>query len=368
MGNPLYSIVITFHKHEQFLIYCITALLPTIPENTEIIIIGEGLSSPSLKRSLTDSRIKLISLDSAIPYPAAINKSVEYSRGSTLIFLDQDTVPTKGWFKALTDFKKKNKSKSEIGVLSSKILDPQTGLIIDFVIVFTKYNAPHPWRGCKPDFPLCQNSYKTQAACSAAMMVDKKVFELVGGMDQDQPYSYCDIDFCLRVKDKGYETWVVSDALIYHYNGIPKSGQKHLKEDTKGQFFGKNYSRIRLDMEHYFNLNWSFFIENNQVEPQYFLINMMTVIDKKWYEDLIESTLRIEVLDQINVSILERDSTRIDLYKTLSWPTMRKKLPLLFLVDYSVSLKENELWHSSRDCQNDLVIDRNGNICMFRDL
>ncbi len=368
MADVEHSFIITFHKEEQFLIFCLNALLPNIPKNAEVIIIGVDLDSSVLHSHLRDNRIRLIELVEAIPFPEAVNKASQRAKGKVLILLDQDVIPFNNWFQKMSSFQRRISKSGRMCIVSSKLLDTQTGRIIDFGIGFTKYNAPHPWRGRKPGFELCRSPYKTQAACSAALMIDKKLFDLLGGLDRDLPHSYSDIDLCLRAKEHGFDTWVVADAMAYHYNGIPKSNQGHYKGDTKALFSAKNHQRTELDMEKYFLLNWNLFKAKNAIQNSYFLIDMTTVIDRDWHLNLITQAFSLKILDQITLPFHKRDDHQIDLYSSISWSTLRKKLPLVFLVDTMLSLKGNDLWINSRNCQNDVIMDRNGNITLFNDI
>ena len=101
MADVEYSFIITFHKEEQFLIHCLNALLPNIPKDAEVIIIGVGLDSSILNSHLRDNRIRLIELIEAIPFPEAINKASQRAKGEVLILLDQDVIPFNNWFQKI---------------------------------------------------------------------------------------------------------------------------------------------------------------------------------------------------------------------------------------------------------------------------
>lgn len=366
MDNPKYSIIIPFHVNEIQLEYCLRGILFNNPIDSEIIIIGHN--PPNIKDKFDNKRIKIIELQSPAPYPKAINTAVKQSKGQDLLFLDQDTYVFENWFNNIIKFYTEKSKEEQVGIVSSKLICPTSGKIIDFGIAFTKYNAPHPWKGCDPDFVLTNQNYKVQAACSAAMLINKELFLSVGGFDEELPYSYCDIDLCLRLKEKEYSTWIVNDAKAYHFNGLPKSNIDFYKQDTKALFYVKNYHRIEHDMAKYMYANYQFFISKHQKQSAYFLIDMTTVIDRDWYLQYIRDYLEFNILDGITLPYAKRDSSGISLYNSLSWSVLRKKIPIIFFVDIINSLIENALWFSSRDCSRDLIIDRNGNIVTIYDL
>ena len=45
-------------------------------------------------------------------------------------------------------------------------------------------------------------------------------------MDEDIPYSYTDCDYCFRLRDIGFETWVSAGAIAYHKGGTDPNNSK----------------------------------------------------------------------------------------------------------------------------------------------
>lgn len=364
-----FSIIIPFHRASIELEYCLGNLYPQLPKNCEVIVVGHFSNAEfELLNTTKNKPLEVLSLDRPHTYPQAINIGAEEAKGRYLIFLDSDTVPCKNWFQSLTSFYIEKRNRESVGIVSSKMISPKTGRIVDFGIGFTSYNAPHPFRGYRKDHPLTRQSYRAQAACSAAMMLEKEVFKNVGMLDTELPYSYCDIDLCLRIQELGLQTWLVSDAEIYHYNASSKSGKNFLKEDTKAMFSAKNHDRIQSDMLKYLLINWKYFLDRNSIEDEYFLIDLSTVIDRNWYQEILTKEFQLSVVDQITVSLQQRDNQYIDLYRLLTWGIVRKTLPLVFLVDSMLGLSQNDLWFRSRPLKNDLIVDRNGNVTKYEDL
>ncbi len=67
-------------------------------------------------------------------------------------------------------------------------------------------------------------------------------------MDEDIPYSYTDCDYCFRLKNNGFETWVSAKALAYHKGGTDpnnsKSAFSYYRLDAKGYVW---YERLFKD-------------------------------------------------------------------------------------------------------------------------
>ncbi len=93
---------------------------------------------------------------------------------------------------------------------------PLTNRIIDYGIMYSKYNAAHTMMGLLYDHPLAKNG-STCTNCVQCNYDDYQNFvSKIGGMDEDIPYSYTDCDYCFRLRDIGFETWVSAGAIAYH--------------------------------------------------------------------------------------------------------------------------------------------------------
>jgi GT2 family glycosyltransferase len=92
---------------------------------------------------------------------------------------------------------------------------------------------------------VCQNFSAVTAAC---LVVRKQVFQDVGGMDEiNLPVSFNDVDFCLRIQEKGYRNLWTPYAELYHnesasrgYEETPEHQARLAKErDYMQQRWGK---------------------------------------------------------------------------------------------------------------------------------
>ena len=52
---------------------------------------------------------------------------------------------------------------------------------------------------------------------AACMLVDRKVFDEVGGLDERLKVAFNDVDFCMKVREKGYLVVYNPYAELYHY-------------------------------------------------------------------------------------------------------------------------------------------------------
>lgn len=360
-----YSFVIPFHSNKILLQTCIESLYRTVLDNFEIIIVANNYNEKEIDIKFDYPNLKIIKVIKNLYYAAAINLGVSYAKGNYILFCDTDTVYTPNWFEKLTYSFHNNLN---IGFASPKLLNPADGRIIDFGIAFTHFNGPHPFKGCLPTDSLVQKSYYPQAACSASGIINKDIFQKIGGFNEDLGYSYADIELCLRLREKGLYTLCVANSYVYHKgNSVLNEMNTFIKSDIKARFMRYNSSKIKVDLKEYYKISLKGFLQNHTIKTDYFLVDMSSVYDKEWYYEIFKE-LNISVCDFYHSSINTRDIQKINLYEKLPVYIQLLKYPIIYFVDEFISLQKNILWMQLRNISEDLVIDRNANIRKLQEI
>ena len=82
-------------------------------------------------------------------------------------------------------------------------------------------------------------------------MVSKNIFEELGGFDEENlPIAYNDIDFCLRLNEKGYLVVYTPFAILYHH----EAASRGYREDPEAYFMLRNWKEV-IDRDPYYNPN-----------------------------------------------------------------------------------------------------------------
>ena len=68
-------------------------------------------------------------------------------------------------------------------------------------------------------------------------MVKASVYREVGGFDETLAVAYNDVDFCLRIRDMGYQVLFTPYAECYHHESISRGSDK--KGEKKERFEGE---------------------------------------------------------------------------------------------------------------------------------
>lgn len=360
---PQYSIIVPFHSNERLLRLCLRTLRATVPPDVEKIVVLNNHRAEQLPSDLGASDLRVVRHEESLGYSRAVNIGAGLARGRTLVFCDADTFYAGEWFSGLTHF---HRSTPNVGLASSRLLDPRTGRVLDYGVAFTKYNAPHPQRDVRADAPPVARPRLVQAACSANMIIDADLFSRVGMFDENLHNAYMDLDLCLRLKESGRDCWVVSQSTAFHRGDSAHTHRAAYWADVKATFAAKNAGRIRQDMHRYFEESLAAFRLTHEFAAGYLLIDLSSVIDRSWHYDVLRE--HIKLLSIYDYYPGARDLANIPLIDHLGINVLESRTAILYLADRFVSLQPNRMWLDMRCRKDDLVVDRNANVALLAEV
>ena len=363
-----YSVIIPFHSNANILSVCVDSLIGSMDlSESEIIIVDNNADGSQMPHELhLDKYCKIIYSKENLMYPKAINIGSEKASGEYLIFCDADTCVTKGFQIGLLDALKN----PNVGYASSMLLNMKTGNVIDFGITSSYYNFPHPFAGRPKNFNLVNETHYPLAACAACSAIKRDLFWDMGGFDSELVHSYSDIDLCLRLIKSDFKTACVANSIVYHCgsstNGSGMSAS--LKEDTKGIFCAK-HPNVPVKIKTYLDKASAYFASMVNIKSiDYFVIDCSTIANPEIYIDTIVNNLNIKETMRYRHPYSQRDAHFIDLLNFVPHSIRNYKVPILYFVDNFLSLKDNILWKICRSDYDDIVVDRNANIELLRNI
>lgn len=361
--HPEYSIIVPFHSNERPLRLCLETLLKTVYSDVEKIVILNNHRADELPSDISTSHFRVVRYEESLGYSRAVNIGASLAHGQILIFCDADTFYVGDWFPRLTDF---YRSMPNVGMASSRLLDPRTGRVLDFGIAFTKYNSPHPQRDMRADEPSVVSARVVQAACSANMIIDADLFCRIGGFDEDLHNSYSDLDLCLRLNESGRTCWVVSQSTAFHCGDSAYTHREAYKADVKAIFAAKNHHRIQPDMQKYFRESLTSFQQSHGFASGYLVVDLSSVVDRAWHYDLLREY--VKVISIYDYSPGARDLSAISLIDHLGINILESRVVILYLADRFISLQSNRMWFDMRRRKDDIVVDRNANVALLAEV
>jgi GT2 family glycosyltransferase len=136
-----------------------------------------------------------------------------------LVFLNNDTVPTAGWLDALVNHAAKTPSAAAVG---AKLLFPN-GEVQHAGVMISQDGWPrHLYAGFPGEHPAVNRSRVVAAATAACLLVRREDFEELGGFDNSFHNGYEDVDFCLRLGQRGREVWYCHSSVVYHLESVTR--------------------------------------------------------------------------------------------------------------------------------------------------
>jgi GT2 family glycosyltransferase len=151
-------------------------------------------------------------------YSALINRAATAAGGEYLLLLNDDVLPIHdNWIEAMLE----HAQRPEVGAVGVKLLYPDNTIQHAGVAVGPCGTAAHIFRGL-PDadeayFRFPQVVRNCSAVTAACLMLRKKVFREVGGLDEKKlPTAFQDVDLCLKIAAKGYYNVYTPHAKLYH--------------------------------------------------------------------------------------------------------------------------------------------------------
>lgn len=364
------SIIMPYHRNKQMLLYTTDLLSKIIPQEVEIIVVGNNNNTEELNVNLSD-RFVYIKYDQSLLYSETVNRGVHAAHGEIITLCDQDIFSYQDWYSPLLN---KLLSDENIGSVSSKLINPINNRIIDFGIEYSQYRILHPFRGIKETHPLVQQDYRVTSTTSATLMLRKEIYEKVGGMDLDMPYCCSDCDIGIKIGKLGLENWVIADSVAYHRgSSSTKNGKSssfsYLKNDSTNMFWAKNFCNIHNSIGKTISAFIQYTKKEMPIEPLYYFVNLSSLREYEWYADYLKSNLPCDICDIHSYpQNLAHYSLPLQIYDSLPYTFMNVQIPIIYFVDYFPSMKNNQIWAHMRNISKDLVLDSHGNLIRLEDI
>ena len=275
--EPLISILIPTKEKLDYLNRCISSILDkTTYKNFEIIIIDTGSRE---KKTLEYYRglgeipnTKIIHWNKRFNYSGVNNFGAENSKGKYLLLLNNDTeIITPNWIEGMLEHAQRDK----IGAVGVKLLYPNNtiqhaGVVLGINGGSGKGVAGHAFRFFDREtqgFPVQKDIIRNYSAVTAAcLMISKEKFKEVGGLDEKFRIAFNDVDFCLKLKEKGYYNLYTPYIELYHHESIsvgkPESQTRDVDEFSKE--INLMYQRWEKDilLDSFYNINLTLITEN----------------------------------------------------------------------------------------------------------
>ena len=274
IGDPMISIVIPNKDHAADLKRCITSILEkSTYENYEIVIVENGSETKEIFDYYTSLKeydnIRVVTYEkpegqNGFNYSAVNNFGVKQTKGDYILLLNNDTeVITVNWMEELLIYAQRE----DVGAAGAKLYYgnktiQHAGVVLQLgahrTAGHSHYGQSRENLGYMGRLCYAQNVSAVTGAC---LLVKKSLFEEVGGLDESFAISLNDVDFCLKLREKGLLNVFTPFAELYHYEsvsrGLDDSGEKAERYNRESAHFREKWKTVLEKGDPYYNPNFS---------------------------------------------------------------------------------------------------------------
>ncbi len=285
IGNPKISIIIPNRDHAEDLRRCIGSIREkSTYDNYEIVVVENNSSSEEIKAYYSEllgfsyeaaakeqgtvlhgeDNITIVIYKGEFNYSAVNNLGVSLSSGDYVLLLNNDTeVITVNWMEELLMYAQRE----DVGAAGAKLYYPDRTIQHAGVVIglgahrtagHTHYKQPRQNLGYMGRLCYAQNVTAVTGAC---LLVKKSLYLQVGGLDEKFAVSLNDVDFCLKLREKGLLNVFTPFAELYHYEsvsrGLDDKGEKALRYEKESERFREKWKAALDAGDPYYNPNFS---------------------------------------------------------------------------------------------------------------
>ncbi len=287
-SRPLISIIIPTKDNKPILENCIKSILnKTTYKNYEILIVDNQSSDYEtveyLKYLNLLENVKILRYNAAFNFSAINNFAANYATGEVIVFLNNDTeVITPQWLEIMLGCLEQPR----VGAVGVKLLYPNGTVQHAGVIIGLHGTADHLFKGYErwEEGYMCRAILQQDlsAVTGACLMTWKRLFEELKGFDEvNLPITFNDVDYCLRLRSKGYRIIFTPYVELYHHESL-----------TRGKKHSKNYKKERKNEALFIRNRWGEFIKNDpfynpnlELKDEAFTLILKPRIKKPWKEN-----------------------------------------------------------------------------------
>jgi GT2 family glycosyltransferase len=210
------SIIIPVYNRKGLTRQCVEILLTEPPAeiDREIIVVDDASTdgTPELLASYGDA-IRVVRHEENAGFATSCNDGAAAAGGEYLVFLNNDTLPLKGWLDALIRYAGREPKAAVIGC---KLLFPDDTVQHAGVAIAEDLNPRHIYAGFPADHPAVNKSRRYPIVTAGCALFCREPFEEAGGFDDAFVNGFEDVDLCLRIGEAGHEVHYCHEAVLYH--------------------------------------------------------------------------------------------------------------------------------------------------------
>jgi GT2 family glycosyltransferase len=265
LHNQKVSILIVFKDQLEALKTCTISILDkTNYRNYEIVLINNQSEQEKtfeyLERLRANPIIQIMGYDKVFNYSAINNYIISQLNSEYFILLSNNAeVISPDWIETMLEFGQRK----DVGAVGTLLYSSNGKIRHAGIIVGIRGAAGNSHRYFRKNamgyfgrIKLVQNLSAVSGAC---LMTKKSVFTKADGFDENLSHHFFDVDYCLRIRERGYQVIYTPYAELYHHNPESKSLEKYpdVKETFEKQkrYFQEKWEDLLTKGDPYYNPN-----------------------------------------------------------------------------------------------------------------
>lgn len=227
VGQPKVSIVIPTKNKVELLQTCVSSVLEkSTYQNYEIIIVDNGSDEDStlqyLQRIRSD-RVRVIEAPIPFNYSKLNNLAVAQAQGDYVCLMNNDIeIISLDWMEEMLGFA----TQADVGCVGARLWYPDDTIQHAGVVLGVLGVGAHAFKGLTRKqagyFGRAWLHQSYSAVTAACLMISRKKYDEVNGLDEIFAVAFNDVDFCIRVREAGYRNVWTPFAEMYHHESASR--------------------------------------------------------------------------------------------------------------------------------------------------
>ena len=261
-GEPLVSIIVPFRDEPEMTASCYRSLVRAPGwDRFELLLVDNASELPETKalcEELTqDPRVRLVHDPQPFDWVAINNAAARQARGEVLLFMNNDIeARSRGWLAAMLG----HAQRPEVGAVGALLRYPDLTVQHAGIVVGMSFGAGHVQQGLpfsRPGYMLMTELTRNcTAVTGACLMTRRTCFEELGGFDAALPVAFNDVDYCLRLRQKGLLVVYAPLAELIHFESKSRG---HADDVVETPVFRNRWRDEMLRGDPYYNANLTHF-------------------------------------------------------------------------------------------------------------
>lgn len=272
--EPLVSILIPNKDHTDDLDRCLTSLYKNAGyDNFEVIVIENNSTDPATEAYYQTipgrfARCRVVRYKGAFNFSAINNFGAQFADGEHLLLLNNDIeVLSHDFLRELLSYSQR----PDVGAVGAKLYYPDDTIQHAGVLMGINGSAGHSHksypRTAVGDMYRLVTTQDYMAVTGACLMTKTALYRANGGLDEEKfAVAYNDVDYCLKLWQRGLLNVYTPRAEAYHYESKSR-GLDTLSENAKryerekANFYAK-YQQYIDNYDPYYNPHFNNLFEN----------------------------------------------------------------------------------------------------------